>query len=497
MSPNCINDRVPELVVGANSAAFPLTPQEYYVYSRVDGVSDVTALSEACGMSVDAAAATVNRLLGHGLLSLSDVRSAASSDPRRPRPLTPPGGSNIHSMVHTRPPPPGTSRALYDPAELEEEGVDLDWNRRRQVLDTFYRLQEVDHYALLGVERSADKKALRDAYFSLAKVFHPDTLFGKEIGSFKSKMEVVFKHLTDAYEVLGKKKARSEYDEYLGFKDATGSVTREMDEVSGAAEAFERGESRLPSEPPVHKPPSAPAPKHRKASIAERRADMARRLAAATGRSARGSTMAPEKAISSQPPPASKTERLKSLQRSLQGAAAVHGASVKLKERHTEAASEAESRKDWVGAANALRLAMAADPDDETLRERHAAVKVKVDRHLADAYQHQAMYEEDHGNWEAAARSWRRVAAGRPDDHRPLLHASQALLIAKRDLHEARDLAVEAKRLAPKNINPICTLAEIYMQLGLTKSAHAEISAALKLDPKSEIVKNLQRTLKS
>ena len=69
--------------------------------------------------------------------------------------------------------------------------------------------------------------------------------------------------------------------------------------------------------------------------------------------------------------------------------------------------------------------------------------------------------------------------------------------MAQSNLHEARDLAVEAKRLAPKNINPVCTLAEIYMQLGLTKSAQGEITAALKLDPKSEIVKNLQRTLKS
>ncbi|NCQ59174.1 MAG: tetratricopeptide repeat protein, partial [Myxococcales bacterium] len=61
---------------------------------------------------------------------------------------------------------------------------------------------------------------------------------------------------------------------------------------------------------------------------------------------------------------------------------------------------------------------------------------------------------------------------------------------------EARDLAQQAKDMAPAKLSPLIVLAEIYMQSGLTKNAKREINAALELDPKSEIVKNLQRTLK-
>jgi len=50
--------------------------------------------------------------------------------------------------------------------------------------------------------------------------------------------------------------------------------------------------------------------------------------------------------------------------------------------------------------------------------------------------------------------------------------------------------------MAPAKLSPLIVLAEIYMQSGLTKNAKREINAALELDPKSEIVKNLQRTLK-
>src|SRR6185295_71786 len=106
--------------------------------------------------------------------------------------------------VRSGPAPPEMPRALYDPAELEED-VELDFERRRLVLDTFYRLDIIDYYALLGVSRDADKKVIRSAYFDLSKTFHPDTLFRKRLGGYKHKMEVVFRKLTEAYETLSKK----------------------------------------------------------------------------------------------------------------------------------------------------------------------------------------------------------------------------------------------------------------------------------------------------
>ena len=83
------------------------------------------------------------------------------------------------------------------------------------MIDAAYgRLEQRTLYQVLGVDADVDKQTIRTAYFDLSKRFHPDSLFGVELGEYGGKMEAVFKRLTEAYETLGKKKKRREYDEY-------------------------------------------------------------------------------------------------------------------------------------------------------------------------------------------------------------------------------------------------------------------------------------------
>lgn len=119
-------------------------------------------------------------------------------------------------------PPPSSDEALalYDPSELDED-CDLPADRRRRVLDTFYRIEDLDYYALLGVSRDATKKAIKDAYYRLASEYHPDRYFRKNLGSFKQKMEVVFTRITLASDTLTRKQLREEYDAYLSSREAT------------------------------------------------------------------------------------------------------------------------------------------------------------------------------------------------------------------------------------------------------------------------------------
>ena len=101
-----------------------------------------------------------------------------------------------------------------DPPELLEE-VDLDEARRRYILDAFAQLGRITHYALLGVPRAAEAKAVKAAYFRLAGLVHPDRYFGKHLGSYKPKMEALFARITEAFETLSSAKARAEYDTWL------------------------------------------------------------------------------------------------------------------------------------------------------------------------------------------------------------------------------------------------------------------------------------------
>ncbi|MFV3404529.1 MULTISPECIES: curved DNA-binding protein [Pseudomonas] len=63
-----------------------------------------------------------------------------------------------------------------------------------------------DYYKILGVEPGADEKAIKAAYRKLARKYHPDV--SKESGA-----EDKFKEANEAYEVLGDKDKRAEYDE--------------------------------------------------------------------------------------------------------------------------------------------------------------------------------------------------------------------------------------------------------------------------------------------
>lgn len=67
-------------------------------------------------------------------------------------------------------------------------------------------MAEKDFYKILGVARGASEEEIKKAYRQLAKKYHPDVNKGDK------KAEEKFKDVSEAYEVLGDKKKREEYD---------------------------------------------------------------------------------------------------------------------------------------------------------------------------------------------------------------------------------------------------------------------------------------------
>uniref|UniRef100_A0A8R1HVG0 Uncharacterized protein n=1 Tax=Caenorhabditis japonica TaxID=281687 RepID=A0A8R1HVG0_CAEJA len=68
-------------------------------------------------------------------------------------------------------------------------------------------LSKEDYYKTLGVEKKADAKSIKKAYFQLAKKYHPDVNKTKEAAS-------KFQEISEAYEVLSDDTKRQEYDAY-------------------------------------------------------------------------------------------------------------------------------------------------------------------------------------------------------------------------------------------------------------------------------------------
>ncbi|MDQ2986521.1 MAG: J domain-containing protein [Armatimonadota bacterium] len=66
----------------------------------------------------------------------------------------------------------------------------------------------MDYYAILGVDKKADEKAIKSAYRKLARKYHPD------VNPNNKEAEDKFKQVSEAYEVLSDEKRRKLYDQY-------------------------------------------------------------------------------------------------------------------------------------------------------------------------------------------------------------------------------------------------------------------------------------------
>ena len=78
-----------------------------------------------------------------------------------------------------------------------------------------------DYYGILGVNRNASEREIKQAYRKLARKYHPDVNPGDKSAEAK------FKEMNEAYEVLSDKEKREKYDEF-------GEQWRYADQFAGA-----------------------------------------------------------------------------------------------------------------------------------------------------------------------------------------------------------------------------------------------------------------------
>ncbi|MBX3259879.1 MAG: DnaJ domain-containing protein [Labilithrix sp.] len=111
---------------------------------------------------------------------------------------------------------PGASApAPRRPVSAERAVTGMPEATQRRITELYERLNRVDHYGLLGVSATDDAKAIKRAYFALAKEHHPDRWFRKDIGALRGKIEAIFNAMTTAEATLTNAKRRAEYDAYL------------------------------------------------------------------------------------------------------------------------------------------------------------------------------------------------------------------------------------------------------------------------------------------
>jgi molecular chaperone DnaJ len=79
---------------------------------------------------------------------------------------------------------------------------------KQSIIFTVRKMAGKDYYGILGVNRNASERELKQAYRRLARKYHPDVNAGDRSA------EARFKEINEAYEVLANKENRQKYDQF-------------------------------------------------------------------------------------------------------------------------------------------------------------------------------------------------------------------------------------------------------------------------------------------
>lgn len=184
-------ERIPFVNKELDLASAALTPEDYFVLTRVDGRTSLGELLLISGFPEHQGVAILVRLYLAGAIYFD------GEAPQR------------HVQPPPRPPAPPPPRPSID-ARLLAEDVELTDEQKRAILEKHASIQGASHFAVLGVAAEADARALKAAYRRISMDFHPDRFFGKRLGSYQALLGEIFALATTALEVLSDPARRAE-----------------------------------------------------------------------------------------------------------------------------------------------------------------------------------------------------------------------------------------------------------------------------------------------
>ncbi len=167
----------------------PLTPQEAYLLSRIDGILDVDSLLKIAGASRAATAKILYGLVSCGIVEWKQEGAE--------RPASGRGG--FHGLN----------------VEVSAQPADRSPGHAELVKNTYRRIDWLTHYELLGIPRDAPPEKISEAYFERSRLFHPDLRHREDLGKFEKELNAVFERMRVAYETLSEADKRAIYDQSL------------------------------------------------------------------------------------------------------------------------------------------------------------------------------------------------------------------------------------------------------------------------------------------
>ena len=201
-----------------------LTPADGYVLSRIDGTLSARELLQVIPLAPEETMRSLFGLLSTGVVEFLPLPPKAPPKPDT-RPVGQPAKA-VGAPLPTAPaapapmpaPMPTPTAASAAPAALNDAAAKAREARRQQVLEAHDGLNAKNHFEVLGIPKASSEAQVKEAYFKLAKRFHPDTHHDPALADMRDKIEVIFIRLGEAYEVLRNPRTRGNYEADLASR---------------------------------------------------------------------------------------------------------------------------------------------------------------------------------------------------------------------------------------------------------------------------------------
>ena len=206
----------------APPASLSLLPVEAFILSRVDMPLKLSELLAVSGLPERETRHTAYALALAGLITRTDwprLFDAQTIAQARGAVKAATQGAGAQVKVEAT-----TVRSEAKPEQPASLAVEAEADPQAEIATLLARVRGADHYQLLGVERTANAREIKRAYYALAKRFHPDRFRRETDAAERTRIEAAFAQIAQAYETLTDERARATYDSKLAGTSAASTA---------------------------------------------------------------------------------------------------------------------------------------------------------------------------------------------------------------------------------------------------------------------------------
>jgi hypothetical protein len=184
-------NQIPVLGSTSGIEKLNLSPEEFFVLSRINGSITIKQINQMVGFSIDKTLGFMQKFLENNIVSFKQTETKA--------PKTAPTQENKSGVQ------------ILDQEDQDPDLSQISRALRSRILLMSQDLDKMNFFEILEVTPSADAAEIHANYLRLVKEMHPDSLRVKDAGHYKRKLETIFGKIQEAYQEIHPDNKRAAY----------------------------------------------------------------------------------------------------------------------------------------------------------------------------------------------------------------------------------------------------------------------------------------------